>query len=122
MTSFPIEVGGVRLKNPSSYSMQYKDLDSDNSYTNLTGVLVRDMIRSNHRTIDVSWNRLTTKELSDILKRCTGQSQYTIRFFDFYSGDWDTSTFYPSDRKSDAKIIKPDLKGLFTLSLSFIEF
>ena len=113
---------GVKLKNPSTYNIQYSDLDSDNSYTSETGYLVRDMIRSNHRTISVSWNRLTLAELSSILKTCTGNPAYTLTYLDFYSGEMQTGKFYPDNRQGNSKKIYSLGSGLYSLSFNFIEY
>lgn len=117
-----LKCDGVQLKNPTTYDIQYADLDSDNSFTSETGFLVRDMIRANQRTIAVSWDRLTLGELSSLLKRCTAKSSVTLEYLDFYSGVITTGKFYTDNRQGATRKIKTLANGLFSLSFNFIEF
>lgn len=119
MATFTVD--GVALKEPSSYDITYADLDSDNSYTSETGILNRDMIRSNQHTIPASWSRLTNQELKDILHAVSGKSEFQLTYFDFYDMDYKTGRFYASDRKCKGKLVRK-IGGYFSLSFDFIEF
>ena len=77
---FVLEIDDVPVPSPSSYGMKYSDLDSSNSYTSETGSLVRDMIRANHVTLSLSWNKLKLPELSKILQVGTGKDMYKIKY------------------------------------------
>lgn len=111
----------VVLKNPSSYDVNYSDLDGENSYVGETGHTVRDMIRANQVSIAVSWDRLTLSELSSLLTTCTGNSSYTLTYLDFRTGAFKTSTFRPDNRSGKAKKIRNISSGLYSLSFNFIE-
>lgn len=116
-----LTVDGVALREPSKYDISYKDLDSDNSYTSETGVLVRDMIRSNQVTISVSWDRLTESELKSILSAISGKESFSLAYFDFLSMETKTGKFYASDRGATGKRVRK-IGGLFSISFNIIEF
>lgn len=116
-----LTVDGVALKEPSTYDMTYKDLDSDNSFTSETGILNRDMIRANQRNISVSWERLTLGEMKSILHAVSGKSEFQLTYFDFYDMDFRNGKFYANDRQGVGKRIKVK-EGLFSLSFNITEF
>ena len=121
-----LKVDGTPLPNPTAYDITYKDLDSSNSYTSETGVLNRDMVRGNHRTITVDWSLLKYSELRTIL-RCVSDDDrlkpsFTLEYFDFYSGSYKTGKFYASDRGVKSKRIRTLSSGYFSVGFNFIEF
>lgn len=121
-----LKVDGVVLPNPSVYDTTYADLDSSNSYTSETGVLNRDMIRGNHRTIVVEWTRLKLSELQTILRSVSDDGKlkpsFSLEYFDLYSGTLKTGTFYATDRSVKSKRIRTTSDGLFSVSFNFKEF
>lgn len=116
-----LTVDGVALREPSQYEITYKDLDSSNSYTSETGILNRDMIRSNHRTLSVGWDRLTANELVEILQAVGGKSEFKLAYFDYYSMSYRTGRFYANDRKVTGKKVK-EVNGLYSVSFNITEF
>lgn len=116
-----LTVGGVELREPSKYDITYKDLDSDNSYTSETGILNRDMIRSNQHTISVGWDRLTADEMKTILQAVSGKSEFQLTYFDYYTMSYQTGRFYANDRQGVGKRVRK-IRGLFSLSFNITEF
>lgn len=116
-----LTVDGVSLREPSKYDITYKDLDSENSYTSETGILNRDMIRSNQHTISVGWDRLTASEMKVILQAVSNKSEFQLRYFDYYDMDYKTGRFYANDRQGVGKKVRK-IGGLFSLSFNIIEF
>lgn len=116
-----LTVDGVSLKDPSTYDITYKDLDSDNSYTSETGILNRDMIRANQHTLSVSWELLTADEMRTILKAVSGKSEFQLRYYDFYNMAYQTGRFYANDRQGVGKRVR-NVNGLFSLSFNITEF
>lgn len=116
-----LTVDGVELRNPSKYDLTYKDLDSSNSFTSETGILNRDMIRSNQRNIAVGWARLTASELQTILHAVSGKAEFSLRYFDYYEMNYKTGRFYANDRQSVGKKVRVK-NGLFSISFNIIEF
>lgn len=121
-----LTVDGTVLPNPSVYDPTYADLDSSNSYTSETGVLNRDMIRSNHRTIAVEWSKLKLSELQTILRSVSDNDSlkpsFELKYFDLYSGTFKTGKFYATDRGVKSKRIRTTSDGYFALSFNFKEF
>ena len=116
-----LTVDGVALREPSKYDITYKDLDSENSYTSETGILNRDMIRSNQHTISVGWDRLTANEMKVILQAVSNKSEFQLRYFDYYDMDYKTGRFYANDRQGVGKKVRK-IGGLFSLSFNITEF
>lgn len=114
-------VDGVSLREPSKYDITYKDLDSENSYTSETGILNRDMIRSNQHTISVGWDRLTANEMKVILQAVSNKSEFQLKYFDYYDMDYKTGRFYANDRQGVGKKVRK-IGGLFSLSFNITEF
>lgn len=121
-----LKVDGVILPNPSTYDTTYADLDSSNSYTSETGVLNRDMIRGNHRTIAVEWSHLKLSELQTILRSVSDDKSlkpsFQLTYFDLYSGTFKKGKFYATDRGVKSKRIRTTSDGFFSISFNFIEF
>lgn len=116
-----LSVDGVALREPSKYDITYKDLDSENSYTSETGILNRDMIRSNQHTISVGWDRLTANEMKVILQAVSNKSEFQLKYFDYYDMDYKTGRFYANDRQGVGKKVRK-IGGLFSLSFNITEF
>ena len=116
-----LTVDGVSLREPSKYDITYKDLDSENSYTSETGILNRDMIRSNQHTISVGWDRLTADEMKEILHAVSNKSEFQLTYFDYYDMNYKTGRFYANDRQGVGKRVRKT-GGLFSLSFNIIEF
>ena len=112
---------GVSLREPSKYEISYEDLSSQNSFTSETGILNRDLIRSNHRTLSVGWDRLTANELTEILQAVSGKSEFSLTYFDYYYMSYRTGRFYANDRKVIGKKVR-DVNGLYSVSFNMIEF
>lgn len=116
-----LTVDGVALREPSKYDITYKDLDSENSYTSETGILNRDMIRANHHTIAVGWDRLTAEEMKVILHAVSGKSEFQLHYFDYYDMGYKDGRFYANDRQGVGKKVRK-IGGLFSLSFNITEF
>lgn len=114
---------GVALPEPSKYAPTLKDLDSANAYTSETGILVRDMIRANHTTISVSWDRLTDAQLSVILGAISGKESFQLTYRVLGTSTYKTGKFYATDRGMNGVRVEYDpRKSRSSLSCSLIEF
>lgn len=125
------------LKNPSKYELTYADLDSDNSFTGELGYLNRDMVRANHTTIDVSWDKISFDDAQNILKAVSdigkkNKAFFYLKYYDYYAkafinakavdDNGKVRRFYATDRKTGTIKIKSTTNGLCSLSFSIIEF
>lgn len=119
-------VNGTALQEPSTYDITKADLDSENSYTSETGVLVRDMIRANHVTISVAWEHLTQVQLQAIASLISnGSSSFNLQYWDYYTGSNRTGKFYAHDRSGQAIRVNRTNNGgyeQYSLSTQLIEF
>lgn len=127
-----LTVDGVVLPNPSKYDISYKDLDSSDSYTSDTGILVRYMIRGNHRTISCEWTCINLTKLNTILRAVSStessggaitlKPHFQLRYYDYMSMDFKTGKFYSSDRNTSALKIRSTTDGRFNISFDFIQY
>lgn len=122
-----MSVNGTPIRDPSVYDIDKKDLDSENSYTSETGILVRDMIRSNHVTIKVQWDNLKPDEMHELCNLISHDdvSQFNLTYYDYYTGQDVTGEFYAHDRSGSAiKISRYNANGYeaYSLSTTLIEF
>lgn len=121
-----MKIDGLELPNPSTYDVTYADLDSDNSYTSETGILNRDMIRSNHATIAVSWDKLDLEKTRLILKAISGESglkpSFNLEYFDLTTLTYKTGQFYANNRQTKIKKLLSTTNGWLSLSVNFTEF
>ena len=126
-----LTVDAIKLPNPSGYDPDYKDLDSDNSFTSETGKLNRDMIRGNHRTVHAVWNNINFSSMRKILRAISAddnsKEKLSLTYFDYYSASFKTGEFYAHDRNIKTKRIKFETSssqptGRFDLTVDLIEF
>ena len=121
-----MSVNGTDLQEPSTYDIVKADLDSENSYTSETGILVRDMIRANHVTISVAWEHLTQVQLQAIAALISnGSSSFNLTSWDYYTGVNKTGKSYAHDRSGQAiKVNRTNNGGYeqYSLSTQLIEF
>lgn len=102
-----LAVNGVELPNPSTYDIEKADLDSENSYTSETGVLVRDMIRANHVTINVEWEHCTREQmavLNTLLN--SGADHFTLHYYDYWTATVESGKFYAYNRSGKGVRVK----------------
>lgn len=126
-----LAVDGINLPNPSNYDPDYKDLDSSNSFTSETGILNRDMIRGNHRTVHAAWNNISFSAMRKILSAISADNvskeSFQLRYYDYFSASFKTGKFYASDRNIKTSRIKFSSStatptGRFNLTVDLIEF
>lgn len=116
-----LKVDTVSLPNPSTYDIDFKDLDSENSYTSETGVLVREMIRANQHKISVAWDSLTQDECKAIMQAVSGKESFQLTYWDYYSMTFETGKFYANDRSVKGIRVKL-IGGKYSLSFTITEF
>lgn len=126
-----LTVDGIKLPNPSGYDPDYKDLDSDNSFTSETGILNRDMVRGNHRTVHAVWSNISFSSMRTILRAISADDKskesLSLVYYDYYSASFKTGKFYAHDRNIKTKRIKFETAssqptGRFDLTVDLIEF
>lgn len=89
-----LSINGVQLPAPMSYSVEYNDLDSEDTGRSEDGMLHRVRIRSGVAKIQVSWQQLTTEKATLILNAITPDS-FTVTYF---FGVQKTATMYAGNQ------------------------
>ncbi len=87
-----LQIGGVTVKPPKSFSIAQKTIDADSSGRNASGRMVRDVIAVK-RKIECEWGPLSTAEISAIMNRIKGDF-FTVTYLDPEVGGMTTKTFY----------------------------
>ena len=77
-----LQIDGVTLPAPSSYTAVYSDFDSDDSTRNEVAFLNRNVIRTDHSAPKFKWHNVTTTVLNQILKAAYGKEQLQVTYFD----------------------------------------
>lgn len=96
-----LTIGGAAMPEPTSLSIAYQDLDSDNSKRNEAGVLQRDRIRGGIHKLSCKWNAASASEAHTILSAVSGTS-FSVKFYDPKAAADTTITAYVGDRSDDA--------------------
>lgn len=119
MASF-IQIGGVDMPDPSSFSIKQADVDSENSSRNELGILQRDRVRAGVRTLSVKWSALSGADASTLLK-AVKPSSFQVSFPDAEENVIKTATVYAGD-KSCEYVNTPGLGWHWNISFDNVEF
>ena len=104
----------TQMKSPTSYKLNWEDLDND-SYRSVTnGNLIRNVIKRRWVKLAMSWNVLKASEVSTI---CSAVNKDTV-YFKIMAPAWDTSG-YITFKGYVSKIESELLEGMIGYSLSF---
>lgn len=85
-----ISIDGVELPAPMTYSVEYNDLDSDDSGRSEDGKLHRVRVRSKVAKIKVSWRQVDQEKADLILTSIAPESFEVV----YYFGTQQTATMY----------------------------
>lgn len=104
----------TQMKSPTSYKLNWEDLDND-SYRSVTnGNLIRNVIKRRWAKLSMTWKVLTASEVSAI---CSAVNEDEV-YFKILSPAWDTNG-YISFKGYVSKIETELLEGMIGYSLSF---
>lgn len=103
MATTLLKIGNVKVPTPSTYNTTTATVVD--SGRNVKGVVVGSVIREGVTSIDVTFNYITTKDWSNILKcfnsKLGGSFYRKVTFFNQETNQVDTRTFYVGDRTTD---------------------
>jgi hypothetical protein len=104
---------GIDLLPPNTFKVSLADLDSEKTTRTAKGTMVRDVIRSRVRSIELGWGYLTRAQMVTLLGYFNCDAQFTrydsavipkgfisLNYPDPSSSTNITKTFYPSDRST----------------------
>lgn len=114
-----IEVNGVAVKTPSSFSWGLQDVSDSASGRTQDAIMHKNRI-AQKRKLSLSWNNPTKEETAVILQ--TFNPEYVqIKYPDAMSGTDETRTFYVGDRTAPMKIWTISNKRYSQVSFNVIE-
>lgn len=114
-----IIIDGVDLPAPSSMSIPLADLDSPDTTRNELGILQRDRIRQGVHKVELSWNVLTSGEVTTILNAIE-PDKFNVTFPTPFGNV--TKEMYCGDRKLEAVLYRNGQNPLWSLSFNLIEY
>ena len=123
-----LKIDGVVMPTPSAYTYVEADFDSPDTARSETGILIRDRIRRGVVSPELTWNAITTAQLSLLLDACKPEKIQVSVFDPMYAeGEVPyihTFTGYAqATRKAQVVIPRKDPKDtLWKISISFIEY
>jgi len=120
-----VTVSGYAFPQPSTYNATTSTLVD--SARNAQGYVIGSVLREDVAKAEMSWRFLTVKQWSDILKcfntKYGGKFYNEVTFFNQTTGNWETRTFYVSDRKSGIFLLNEQgtPRGYTDCKLSLVE-
>jgi len=112
-----LKVNNTLLPPPMAYSVEYNDLDSNDTGRSENGMLHRVRVRSGIAKIKVGWEQLTTDQVNTILTAVEPASLTVI----YYFGSAKTATMYAGDKSLQLLRVNNN-KAKWNLSFDLIEF
>lgn len=112
-----LTINGVALPPPMSYSVEYNDLDSDETGRSEDGRLHRKRVRSSVVKIKVAWEQLTQAQ-ADFILMAIEPSSFTVNY---YFGTQKTATMYAGDKSCQCLRINGN-QAKWTIGFDLIEY
>lgn len=114
-----IEVNGVAIKTPSSFSWGLQDVSDSASGRTQDAVMHKNRI-AQKRKISLSWSN-PTKEETAVILQAFNPEYIQVKYPDAMSGTDETRTFYVGDRTAPIKIWTLNNKRYSQISFNIIE-
>lgn len=118
--TFPLQIDGVNLPAPSSYTFTEADLVT-NSDRNDAGYANWDVVRFNVGRIDLTWQNLHKDDIVKIVSAIRNKQKFQCTFLNTNTGQIETRTFYAGDRANEIAKYVSALEYWSTLTVPFIE-
>lgn len=112
-----VSVNGVQLPTPTTYSVNYQDVDSPDTGRTEDGRLHRVRVREGLAKIKLEWRQINTDKADLILNALTPAS-FSVTY---YFGVQKTATMYVSDRACELVRVSYD-QAKWNISFSLVEF
>lgn len=117
-----VSIGSFDFPEPSTYDATTSTIVD--SARNVSGYVVGAVVRSDVAKIEMTWKYLTAKQWADILTLFTNSFYNDVQFLNQTINDYETRTFYVSDRTAGMWRRDPqtgDVMGYTNCSLSLVE-
>lgn len=112
-----LTIDGVVLPPPMTYSVEYNDLDSDDTGRSEDGLLHRKRVRHGVAKIKIGWEQLSTDNLNTILNAIAPDSFSVV----YYFGTQKTATMYAGNQSCELRRVNNN-QAKWNLSFNLIEF
>lgn len=96
-----IQIDGVDMPAPSTFSVILQSIDSDSTTRNEQGILQRDRIRDGVHKLTLKWNALAVADASTVLQAVSPVS-FTVSFIDPLTNAPTSVTLYAGDRTAES--------------------
>lgn len=112
-----ISIDGVELPAPMTYSVDYNDLDSDDSGRSEDGTLHRVRVRAGVAKIKASWKQIS-QEKADLILGAIAPDSFSVTY---YFGAQKTATMYAGAQSCDLVRVNNG-EAKWNVSFDLIEF
>lgn len=112
-----ISIDGVELPAPMTYSVEYNDLDSDDTGRSEDGMLHRVRVRSRVAKIKASWKQLD-QEKADLILTAIAPDEFEVVY---YFGTQKTATMYAGSQSCECVRVNNG-QAKWNVSFDLIEF
>lgn len=97
------------------YSPSFAVTSSQNSGRTMRGKMVNTPLFT-VEAFNLKWNRITTAQVSAILKQVLGKEGFQFHYFSFYHNAWRTAKFYMANATLSIKSLKVGAEKVSELS------
>ena len=94
-----LEIGGVAVKTPSTFTVGIQDISAPDSGRDINGLMHKGKI-GEKRTIALGWKYLRSSELRAIVNAFQASEYFQVTYYDPTSATQLTKTFYLGDRSA----------------------
>ena len=112
-----VSINGVQLPTPTTYSVDYSDVDSPDTGRSEDGMLHRSRVRSGLAKVKLEWRQLNTDKADLILNAITPDSFTVV----YYFGVQKTATMYAGDKSCELVRISYE-QAKWNIKVNLIEF
>lgn len=111
-----VSINGVQLPTPSTYTVEYNDVDAPDTGRSEDGMLHRVRVRQGVAKIKLEWRQIDMDKADLILNAITPDSFSVV----YYFGTQKTATMYVGDRSCELTRVYDTPK--WNISCNLIEF
>lgn len=112
-----VSIDNVQLPTPTTYTVEYNDVDSPDTGRSEDGKLHRKRVRQGLAKIKLTWRQITTDKVDIILNAIVPDS-FSVTY---YFGIQKTATMYAGDKSCELVRINYD-EAKWNIELNLVEF
>lgn len=115
-----LKIAGNTVMGITSYNLKLSDFDAPSSGRNDAGKMIRDRIRKDVASIDLTVSNLTTSQMNEFTS-WIASSSFSVEFL--YAGSWKSVKMYCGDRSISLLNTSKNFSDvLWTVSVTLVEF